>query len=405
MAFFRDVAKAAFAICLVLILFELGLRSTGTKYESSFYETDPVLYMALRPRAAGWEAKEGENFIHINSLGMRDKERTVTVAADTLRVAVLGDSMIAATEVPLEHTMSQLLEARLQTAMGPTPKVEVLNFGVGGYTLSQELLLLQNRIWAFRPDVVLLFLSPSSIPSCNRHVFQGNVPFFILNNGVLTADPHNRPPLSSSIAEQQWHGFFGDLMNRIRLLQMIRKATQDGIPQKVAVARGKKRSRNKNILDMWIYPPQSDAQHDAWSVAEAVLVEMHNQAHQHGAEFWLSATGPEIEENPNSAERNIFLENHRIDSFSYAEQRLESFAASHQIQFMPVEPQLLDYAQKHEISLRGFFNTRPNFGHWNEQGNAAAAEIISEYLLRDSPALQAAAHSSAAQIADTRHVR
>src|SRR5262249_2531986 len=279
---------------LTLIVFEFGLRLTGTKYESSFYESDPVLYMTLRPGAAGWEAKEGENFIRINTLGMRDRERTVTAAADTMRVAVLGDSMIAATEVPLESTMSQLLESKLQTAVGSSPKVEVLNFGVGGYTLAQELLLLRERIWAFRPNVVMLFLSPSSVPSCNRRLFPGNVPFFTLKDGVLTADPLNRPPSESSSSARWWHGLFGDIMNQVRALQMLRKATQDGIPQQIAITRGQKRSHNRNILDMWILPPQSQPQQDAWAVAEAILADMRKQADEHSAEFWLSATGPEI---------------------------------------------------------------------------------------------------------------
>ena len=82
---FKDIAIAAGAVLLVLSLFELGLRATGAKYESSFYESDPVLYMALRPEAEGWEVKEGENFIKINSLGMRDKEHSLSPAPGTTR--------------------------------------------------------------------------------------------------------------------------------------------------------------------------------------------------------------------------------------------------------------------------------------------------------------------------------
>src|SRR5271165_6780609 len=151
---FKDVCIAISAVLGVLLLFEVGLRATGAKYESSLYESDPILYMALRPNSQGWEAKEGENFVKINSWGMRDEEHTLAPSPGTKRIALLGDSMIAAAQVPLEKTMAKVLEAKLQGALGPgTPgasmagsgtsgsgnrPVEVLNFGVGGYTLAQE---------------------------------------------------------------------------------------------------------------------------------------------------------------------------------------------------------------------------------------------------------------------------
>src|SRR5580692_6768241 len=169
---FKDISIAAGAVLLVFLLFEFGLRVTGAKYESSFYESDPVLYMALRPRAEGWEVKEGENFITINSMGMRDREHSLIAAPGTIRIALLGDSMIAGEQVPLDKTMARTLEAKLQDELGSAGRpVEVLNFAVGGYTLSQEFLLLQNRVWDFHPDIVMLFLSPSSVPSCSRRLY------------------------------------------------------------------------------------------------------------------------------------------------------------------------------------------------------------------------------------------
>ena len=390
--FFSDLAKAVASILVVMLLFELGLRLTGTKYESSFYESDPVLYMTWRPKAQGWEAKEGENFIRINSLGMRDRERSVTPAAGATRIALLGDSVVAAGEVPLEKTAAQVLEAKLQTALGPNHPIEVLNFGVGGYTLSQELLLLQTRVWAFRPDIVILVLSPSSVPSCDRRLYPASVPFFTLQDGQLMPDPKNRPPAGSSSDARRWHAFLGDLMNHVRLLQMIRKATQDGIPEEIAKIEGRKRQRNKHILEMWIRPPSSPAEENAWQVAEGMLASMVQQAQRHRAEFWLSAVGPEIEENPDIAKRDTFLKNQHVSEFNYAETRLQSIAATHGINFISLEPRLLEYAEKNQLSLRGFFNTRENYGHWNESGNAAAAAILAECLMLNSPELKSEGH-------------
>ncbi len=381
---FRDISIAVGAVFLVLLLFELGLRATGAKYESSFYESDPVLYMALRPKAEGWEVKEGENFVRINSWGMRDVEHSLTPSPGTLRIALLGDSMVAAHQVPLDKTMARVLEAKLQSQIGSAGhSVEVLNFGVGGYTLAQEFLLLQNRVWEFHPDIVILFLSPSSVPSCSRSLYTVNVPFFIMRDGQLTPDPANHAPDASSPEARHWHALFGDLMNRGRLFQLIRKATQDGIPHEVAKLRGVKPARNNNIMNMWLRAPSSPEQENAWQIADGILGLMARNAHDHGAEFWLSAIGPEIEENPNATDRTRFLQSQGIPSFDYSERRLKSIAATYGIKFISLESPLAEYAERNHVSLRGFFNTRPNYGHWNENGNAAAAAIVADKLLQE----------------------
>lgn len=388
MRFFRDLLLTAGSIVVLLLLSEFGLRATGSKYESSFYENDPVLYMRFRPNARGWEAKEGENFVQINSAGMRDRERSLDPSPGTTRIALLGDSMVVAEQVPLEKTMGQVLERNLNTRLLPNSagarSIEVLNFGVGGYTLAQEYLMLKNRVWAFHPRVVLLILSPSSVPSCNRRLYPADIPYFIVRDGQTVADPRNRPPAASSAEARRQHAIFGDLMNRSRLLQMIRKATQDGIPHEIAHLRGTKPSRNFNIMSMWFHPPETPEQQEAWQVAEGLLTLMAQETHQHGAEFWISTVGNEIEEDPDSGDRQNFMRTNGITNFDYSESRLQSIAAVHGIRYISMEPALLQYSEQHGRSLRGFFNTEPNRGHWNEEGNAAAAGVVAQALLGGS---------------------
>lgn len=385
MRFFRDILLTALSLIAVLALFELGLRITGAKYESSFYENDPVLYMTLRPDAHGWEAKEGENYVQINSVGMRDREHSFAAPLGTTRVAVLGDSMVEAEQVPLERTMAQSLERNLNASItGRQSSAEVLNFGVGGYTLAQEYLMLHNRVWKFHPSVVLLILSPSSVPGCSRKLYGADVPYFIIRDGAIIPDPKNRPPAGASQSERRRHQIVGNLMNRFRLLQMIRKATQSGIPHEIARLKGAKPDRNANIMDMWYRPPETPEQEQAWRVAEGLLVRMAQEARDQGAEFWISAVGNEIEEDPIPADRHAFMKSNGITTFAYSQARIAAIAGAHNIGFVSLEPELLRYSEQHQVSLRGFFNTAPNRGHWNEEGNAAAAAVIAKSLLAGS---------------------
>ena len=67
---------------------------------------------------------------------------------------MLGDSFIEAFQVPFEKTVGEVLGRELSTLRG-TP-VEVLNFGVGGYGTTQELLTLKQQVWKYSPDLVVL---------------------------------------------------------------------------------------------------------------------------------------------------------------------------------------------------------------------------------------------------------
>jgi len=404
MRFFRNISIAFGAVVLTIALFELGLRLSGAKYESSLYESDPVLYTALRPGAEGWQAKEGENYIRINSWGMRDSERSLTASPGTIRIALLGDSMVAAEQVPLEKTMAKLLERRLQNEVGSSRHVEVLNFGVGGYTLAQEYLLLQTRVWNFHPDVVILLLSPSSVPSCDKRLYPANVPYFVIRDGHLVPDPANHPPEASSPERRHWHMLLGNLMNHVRLFQVIRKATQEGIPREIARLKRSKRPRNSNIIDMWLYPPSSPVQENAWQVATGILHLISQTSRDHSAQLWLSSVGPEIEENPDPVARAQFLRTHKVANFNYAEDRLHAIAAADGDRFISMESQLTEFAEHHHVSLRGFFNTRPNYGHWNESGNAVAALIVARDLQRDS-FFDSQVHSGPVKVAQNRWVR
>ena len=77
---------------------EIGLRIAGVSYPS-FFTADEYRGVALRPGAEGWWLQEGEAYIRINSAGLRDRERTKVKPANTVRVAVLGDSYAAAFQV------------------------------------------------------------------------------------------------------------------------------------------------------------------------------------------------------------------------------------------------------------------------------------------------------------------
>ena len=89
-----------------------------------------------------------------NNVGARARRDTAaTTAPGTTRVLVFGDSFAAGSRVPQESAWPAVLEAA-------DPGLEVVNFGVDGYSLAQSLLRYRGVGASLAHDVVILTLSP-----------------------------------------------------------------------------------------------------------------------------------------------------------------------------------------------------------------------------------------------------
>jgi hypothetical protein len=88
-----------------------------------------------------------------NRWGMRDRDYTLLPAANTYRIALMGQSYVAGDGVTDGKTFEQLTEDRLNEVPGAHPKVEILNFAVGSMSLLQQRLLF-DRVVDFHPNAV-----------------------------------------------------------------------------------------------------------------------------------------------------------------------------------------------------------------------------------------------------------
>jgi hypothetical protein len=154
---FRGIALAI-SLLLSFGLLEIGLRSsqayggqaysvnpTGSQYK--FYMFDPELGWANAPHMRGTYEREEFSFpIRVNEYGMRDAP-VERAHGDRSRIAVLGDSFTWGIGVADEERYSERMEASLG--------IEVLNFGVSGYSPVQYRLMLDD-VLSFEPDLVLL---------------------------------------------------------------------------------------------------------------------------------------------------------------------------------------------------------------------------------------------------------
>src|SRR5687767_12285989 len=108
------VALAVFAGVAMFLMSEVVLRVAGVTYPRTS-QRDPNRGTARIPSIEWWQNEEGEAHITINRAGFRDSERAVGKLAHVYRIAVLGDSMVEALQVPAEQRFTEVLEEILNT--------------------------------------------------------------------------------------------------------------------------------------------------------------------------------------------------------------------------------------------------------------------------------------------------
>jgi lysophospholipase L1-like esterase len=123
------------------------------------------LYWDMPPNL---NARDPDNprFDHMtNSHGLADQEYTIEKPPNTWRVALLGDSITRGQGAPFGTNYEFLLEARLNADLFEPAgrRLEILNFAVGGYRITQLVDVALERVPGFSPDVYVVPLSELSV--------------------------------------------------------------------------------------------------------------------------------------------------------------------------------------------------------------------------------------------------
>lgn len=388
---------------VVSVALEGGLRLARDRYEASFYQPDRERGYALRPNAEGWDVTENQAYIRVNSGGLRDRERPAPRPSRTLRVAVLGSSEAAAFEVPLEETFEAGMERNLAPIIERSGgRVEVLNFGVPGYSLSQQYLTLKNYVWKYDPQIVVLVWNQYNLLRNTKETNPegAQAPFYVLRDGRLEpADPAFGMQSSGSLSQRNIaiRGRLADWMNSSYLLGMLRKASVELQNQinglRAALRRHFGHSpaassrRPPDYVQWWPDLPDLPEMQENWKIGEAFLREMKQDCERHGAELDLVIVDEDMQSHPDAAVRKAFMRLKGLPSLDASDERLERVSEANGIPVLALAPLFGEYALAHGIALHGIGAN--NEGHWNKLGNQLAGQMIAWQLRTHSPAVRA----------------
>jgi hypothetical protein len=412
------IAVVLLSVVFALLIFEIFLRVINFSYPT-FYRPDPVLGYALEPGAEGWQTKEGRAYVRINSDGLRDREHSKQKPANTLRVALLGDSYAEALQVDWKDAFTPLLERQLGTCPAAAGRaVEVVNFGVSGYSTAQELLTLRERVWAYSPDVVLLLVTTNNDVTDNVRVYKeaDDIPYIVPRGDGLALDNSFREGFkfrlrTSAVARTgRW------LYSHLRFVQAFQKARHvlkarlaqrrdRQLAEEAARARREAAARagasgaqpaqaqaqtqgeqhqqaiaRSDLANMVYVEPADEGWREAWRLMERLLVEMRGEVEARGAKFLVVTGSNPIQVFPDPAGRAAFLARlgPGADLF-YPERRFEEMGRRQGLAVLSLAPELQTYADTNRVFLHGWPGDIGN-GHWNENGHRVAGELLARKM-------------------------
>jgi lysophospholipase L1-like esterase len=147
----RILGRAVLFVGVLLLVLELVLRAFGYgSYER--YLPDPDLLWALKPGQRSL-THFGHKPVLVNSQGMRGGEFSPQKPPGKIRIINFGDSYTYGYGVGQDDTYPVLLGQLLERSF--PNGYEVLNAGVNGYGMYQELMYLRRAV-RYQPDVITI---------------------------------------------------------------------------------------------------------------------------------------------------------------------------------------------------------------------------------------------------------
>jgi len=366
------------SILLTFGLSEIFLQVTDFSYPS-LYRLSEVVGVEHLPGTNGWNRKEGEQYIKINRDGMRGPVFAKTKPPNTLRIAVLGDSMTEGSQVAVKNVFSSILENDLNKCnLFGEKKVEVINFGVSDYGTAQELIVLREKVWLYDPDFVLLAIFTQNDISNNSAALEKQKmrPFFTYQGDELLLDNSFRYLKEFKIKTSwAWRGllFISQYSRTIQLLNKTRHRLMEN----------EKRFIRLNVqmdqLGISVYfNPKNKEWNEAWKITESLIIKMRDETKQRGAKFMIATLSNDIQVHPDLQVQQDFIKENGLNDLFYPESRIEEFATKNKISNVILAPKLAEHAQRNGVFLHGFENYGMGFGHWNENGHRLAGHLIAE---------------------------
>ncbi len=358
------------SLTIFLLLSEVAVRAL-TDTVPPMTVRDSVLGRRYRANYAGRHVNpesEREVDLRFNARGFRGPDYAEAKPANTVRIAVLGDSMIAALSVDEHETAVGILQAKLAERF-PETNWEVINFGVSGSSTWQECIVYQEEARKLDPDLVVcsFFTGNDLADNSTRLTSNPRIYFDFNGEGELV-----KLPLSSGRAGlSRW-------LNTNSRFYVWQKGAKKSL--RAANTTSGPPSLSPGHL-IYASNPDENVKH-AWSLAEAALGKLKSAVAADDREFMLFLM-------PNAADvyANVFegvCEAAKPRGFEMEQdlptRRLAEIAEASEIRFLSLVDRFRAAAPSSDCDLEAEWLFHKGRWHLDENGNRLVAECLFEEL-------------------------
>jgi hypothetical protein len=349
----------------------LRVLPLGAYRSAPFRQYDPKVGLALMPNMHVIHHRgciQGE--VVTNQWGMRDRDRSLEKRPGEFRIAMMGDSAVEAVQVKPEEVVNRQMEKLL--AEKGYSNVEVLDFGVEGIGTTQELVMYQEKVRKFKPDLVLVMFSWNDVmnnsstlqpKSYGMHTWYA--PYYDLQaDGSLEFRPVE--PLSGGKTREflEHHSVLMYYLERIWLNVEFSPSKWEGIP-----------------IYFGTYGDPLDSEwKQAWMTTDKVLALMKDTVTHDGARFMLLAWPDFADIDTGWRERMTKQVGSVPADFNpfKPEERLKAIADRDQIDFDFIAPYMQAYRDQNHLQWPYF--SFPCDPHYTALGHRIGAQAIVEKL-------------------------
>jgi hypothetical protein len=334
--------------------------------------TDPVIGERYWPGYSGKvyvEEARGKVHLQFNRDGFRGPDRPRRKEPGVHRVALMGDSFIAAIAMDPEDTLAVRLEEMLNER-DPGGRWEVMNFGISGASTGTELALWRGLVREYRPDIVICaFCIGNDLTDNSQELDSRPRIYFQLDEG---GNLEQLPFFGVRKTSSNW----------------LNRHSRFYVWQKIALRKARNRAQeNLNIMDpaTWIYcsdPPETFQR--AWALTDRLIQRFHEEVTAEGGKFNVVLITEDIQvyDDLFQSRQKQMGERCRLDPIA-PDRKIEGFCERYGIPFLSLRDSFKAAAPSRSSLATDEWLFCNGSGHFNEAGNRLAAEEILRFLVRE----------------------
>ncbi len=370
------LALLAASLAFALLAAEVGVRLFAP-YSPSLLVADPLVGKRFLPGFTGrvYVPECGCDVdLRFNRDGLRGPDRPLQAAPGVRRVALVGDSMVAAVATAEERTLASVLEKRLRDSR-PDASWEVMNAGVSSSSTGSELALYREVLAAYSPElVVLVFWVGNDLADNSPALTSAPRLYFDLDEqGRLKPLPFAFEPNP-----------VGEWLDRHSRFYVWQKSA-------LRHARATLRSASPALepVELVFASPEPDAVARAWAITSALVAAFAREVEARGARLVLvaAATPAQVYDDlwaelaARAARSGTPLDREHPD------ERLRALSRAASVPFLSLQEAFrarAPHADSRRPDEQLYYDGR---FHWNDAGNALAAEAVHDLIagLADGP--------------------